>query len=150
MNRRLEGRVATINTLIIILLSLFKTPVQDWFVGTLVHWLPFTFGHRWRCWNNSNLFCKTYSKLLLYKPSLESVLFELHDIHWHLPGQTHSEQRPQIFIPKRKSTSIVSSNWQHKFLYFHCKSVKLDVLCIQNKIWTFGEHFQSKELPICT
>ena len=28
----------------------------------------------------------------------------------------HSERRPQIFIPKRKSTSIVSSNWQHKFL----------------------------------
>ena len=42
---------------------------------------------------------------------------------------THSERRPQIFIPKRKSTSIVSSNWQHKFLYFHHKSVKLYVLC---------------------
>ena len=37
---------------------------------------------------------------------------------------THSERRSQIFIPKRKSTSIVSSNWQHKFLYFHYKSVK--------------------------
>ena len=45
---------------------------------------------------------------------------------------THSEQRPQIFISKRKSTCIVSSNWQHKFLYFHYKSVKLDVLCGQN------------------
>ena len=54
---------------------------------------------------------------------------------------THSEWRSQIFIPKRKSTSIVSSNWQHKFLYFHYKSVKLDVLCRQNKIWTFGNPF---------
>ena len=46
---------------------------------------------------------------------------------------THSERRPQIFIPKRKSTFIVSSNWQHKFLYFHYKSVKLNVLCRQIK-----------------
>ena len=36
----------------------------------------------------------------------------------------------QIFIPKRKSTSIVSSNWQHKFLYFHYKSVELDVYSV--------------------
>ena len=63
---------------------------------------------------------------------------------------THSEWRPQIFIPKRKSTSIVSSNWQHKFLYFHYKSVKFDVLCTQNKILTFGHPFHSKKLPICT
>ena len=42
---------------------------------------------------------------------------------------THSERRPQRFIPNRKSTSIVSSNWQQKFLYFHYKSVKVDVLC---------------------
>ena len=62
----------------------------------------------------------------------------------------HSERRPQIFIPKRKSTSNVSSNWQHKFLYFHYKSVKLDVLCRQNIIWRFGNPFQSKKLPICT
>ena len=41
-------------------------------------------------------------------------------------------------------------NWQHKFLHFHYKSVKLDVLCRQNKIWTFGNPFQSKKLPICT
>ena len=47
---------------------------------------------------------------------------------------THTERRPQIFIPKRKSTSIVSSNWQHKFLYFNYKSVKLDVFCRENKI----------------
>ena len=57
---------------------------------------------------------------------------------------------PKIFIPKRKWTSIVSSNWQQKFLYFHHKSVKLDVLGRQNKIWTFGNPFQSKKLPICT
>ena len=50
----------------------------------------------------------------------------------------------------RGKTSILSSNWQHKFLYFHYKSVKLDVLCRQNKIWTFGHPFQSKKLPICT
>ena len=37
-----------------------------------------------------------------------------------------------------------------KFLYFHYKSVKLDVLCRQNKIWKFGNPFQSKKLPICT
>ena len=66
---------------------------------------------------------------------------------------THSERRPQIFFPKRKQTSIqtiVSSNWQQKCLYFHHKSVKLDVLCRQNKIWTFGNLFQSKKLQICT
>ena len=64
---------------------------------------------------------------------------------------THSERRPQIFIPKRKSTSIVSSNGKHKFLYFHYKSVKPDVLCRQNRIlWTFGNPFQSKKLPMCT
>ena len=56
----------------------------------------------------------------------------------------HSERRPQIFIPKRKSTSIVSSNWQQKFLYFHYKSVKLGVLRRQNKIWTFGNPFHLK------
>ena len=69
-----------------------------------------------------------------------------------LTGQlylTHSERRPPN-IPKRKSTSIVSSNWQHKLLYFHYKSVKLDGLCRQNKIWTFGNPFQSKKLPTCT
>ena len=61
---------------------------------------------------------------------------------------------PKIVIPKRKYilyTSILSSNWhEQKFLYFHYKSVKLDVLCRQNKIWTFGNPFQSKKLPICT
>ena len=62
----------------------------------------------------------------------------------------HSEWRPQIFIPKRKWTSIVSSNWQQKCLYFHYKLVKLNVLCRQNKIWTFGNPFHSKKLPICT
>ena len=44
-----------------------------------------------------------------------------------LQSLTHSERKPQIYIPKRKSTSIVSSivssNWQHKFLYFHCKHI---------------------------
>ena len=40
----------------------------------------------------------------------------------------------KIFIPKRKWTSIVSSNWQQKFLYFHYKSVKLDILGKQNKM----------------
>ena len=39
---------------------------------------------------------------------------------------------PKIVIPKRKWTSIASSNWQQKFLYFHYKSVKLDVLGRQN------------------
>ena len=47
---------------------------------------------------------------------------------------THSEWRPQNIYPKRKWTSIVSSNWQQKFLYFHYKSVKLDVLGRQNKM----------------
>ena len=61
---------------------------------------------------------------------------------------THSEWRPQNIL-KKKKTSIWSSNWQHKFLYFHYKSVKLDVLCRQNKIWTYGHPFQSKMLQIC-
>lgn len=43
---------------------------------------------------------------------------------------THWERRPQIFIPKRKSISIASSNWQHKFLYFHDKSVKNLMFCV--------------------
>ena len=63
---------------------------------------------------------------------------------------THSERRPKnIYSQAGKKPSISSSNWQHKFLYFHYKS-KLDVLCTQNKIWTFGHPFQSKKLPICT
>ena len=53
-----------------------------------------------------------------------------------------------LFLGGKKP--ILSSNWQDKFLYFHYKSVKLDVLCRQNKIWTFGHPFPSKKLPICT
>ena len=64
--------------------------------------------------------------------------------------QPFQNEDPKIFIPKRKWTSIVSSNWQQKCLYFHYKPVKLDVLGRQNKIWTFGNPFKSKKLPICT
>ena len=42
---------------------------------------------------------------------------------------------PNIFILKRKKPLFLSSNWQHNFFYFHYKSVKLDVLCRQNKIY---------------
>ena len=83
----------------------------------------------------------------VFQCTLDGWLMREERLRW----LTHSERRPQIFIPKRKSTSVVSSNWQHKFLYYHYKSVnKLDVLCRQNKIWTFGNPFQSKKLPICT
>ena len=48
---------------------------------------------------------------------------------------THSERRPQkskYLFPRGNKPllyrAIVSSSWQHKFLYFHYKSVKLDVL----------------------
>ena len=43
-------------------------------------------------------------------------------------GLTHSERRPPNIYSLEGNTSISSSNWQHKFLYFHYKSVKLDVL----------------------
>ena len=46
----------------------------------------------------------------------------------------------------RGKKNILSSNWQHKFHYFHYKSVKLDVLFRQNKIWTFGHPCQSKKV----
>ena len=46
--------------------------------------------------------------------------------YWPL---THSEQRPKIFIPKRKWTSIVSSNWQQKISLF---SLQI------SKTWCFG------------
>ena len=58
---------------------------------------------------------------------------------------THSERRPQNKYSLEEKTSILLSNWQHKFLYFHYKS-KLGVLCI----WTFGPPFRCKTLPICT
>ena len=69
---------------------------------------------------------------------------------WHFPAitlvcLTHSERRPQNIFSLEEITSILSSNWQHKFLYFHYKSVKLDVLFRQTKIWTFCHPFQSKK-----
>ena len=54
------------------------------------------------------------------------------------------------YLFSEEKTSILSSNWQHKFLYFHYKSVILNVLCRQSKIWTFGLPFRSKKFPICT
>ena len=47
--------------------------------------------------------------------------------------QSIQNEDPKIFIFKRKKPLISSSNWQHKFLYFHYKSVKLDVLCRPKK-----------------
>ena len=70
-------------------------------------------------------------------------------------GRVQSEAfHIQVFFLQRLVWLTLSErrppNWQHKFLYFHYKlSVKLDVLCRQNKIWTFGNPFQSKKLPIC-
>ena len=103
----------------------------------------------WDWWNKFNL---DKFRLMRVKKTIEYKEKGLSLALWlrWLFDLSHSERRPKIFIPKRKSTSIVSSNWQHKFLYFHYKSVKLDVLCRQNKIWTFGNPFQSKKLPICT
>ena len=57
---------------------------------------------------------------------------------------------PKIFIPKRKETSIVSSNWQHKFLYFYYKSVERDVLCDKIKYEHLASLSNLKQLPICT
>ena len=51
---------------------------------------------------------------------------------------------PKYLFPRGNEPSIVSSNWQQKFLYFHYKSVKFDVLGRQNKIWTFGNPFHLK------
>ena len=40
---------------------------------------------------------------------------------------THSEWRPQNIYSLEEKKPILLSNWHHKFLYFHYKSVKLDV-----------------------
>ena len=52
---------------------------------------------------------------------------------WVNPFRTKT-QKYLFLLKKEGGKCILSSNWQHKFLYFHYKSVKLNVLCSQNKI----------------
>ena len=88
-----------------------------------------------------------YTKEVLYNgwsPVLAAMMISRWDIN---PFRTKT---PNYLFTRGNRPLIVSSNWQQKFLYFHYKSVKLVVLGRQNKIWTFGNPFQSKNLPICT
>ena len=119
---------------------------KGWCVG---RW-PFT-SNLWHCIKSSlneyHIF-RIHIILLLYQ---DGHTYQL--CHWWPKFKldlTHSERRPQNYLFLRGKTYILSSNWQHKFLYFHYKSVKLDVLCRQNKIWTFGHPFWSKKLLIFT
>ena len=55
---------------------------------------------------------------------------------------THSDKTIKFTSQEPKDQpTIVSSNWQHFHIFSCYKSVKLDVLCRQNKIWTFGNPF---------
>ena len=56
---------------------------------------------------------------------------------------THSE----LFLTRKKPYHQIGNT---NFFIFYYKLVNLDVLCRQNKIWTFGHPFQSKKLLICT
>ena len=55
---------------------------------------------------------------------------------------------PNMVFPRGNQPLLYHQIANINFFYFHYKSVKLDVLCRQNK--TFGNPFQSKKLPICT
>ena len=67
--------------------------------------------------------CKNENKTIL------RYMFRLPQ--WIYEGAlTHSEQRPQnISSQDEKKKTLLSWNSQHKFLNFHYKSVKLNVLC---------------------
>ena len=83
--------------------------------------------------------------------SMETSISMLIPIPFHAPFcLTHSEQRPQNIYSQEEMSLYCIIKWQQKFLYFHYKSVKLDVLGRQNKIWKFRNPFQTKKLPICT
>ena len=62
-------------------------------------------------------------------PSTVSSILEASSFYWFI--LTHSETKTPKNIyswaGEQQNQSILSSNWQHKFLYFHCKSVKLDI-----------------------
>ena len=68
---------------------------------------------------------------------------------WVNPFRT---KPPKYLFPRGNKPLLYHQIGNRNFLYFHCKSVKLDVLCMcrQNKIWTFGNPFRSKKLSICT
>ena len=68
----------------------------------------------------------------------------------HCAHLTHSERRPQSIYSLEEKTSILSSNWQHKFLYSHYKSVKLDVCLDKMKYEHLAILSNLKNLPICT
>ena len=74
-------------------------------------------------------------------------------IYWHHICHlilTHSGRRPQNIYSQEEINLYCIIELVTEIFYVHYKSVKLDVLCRQNKIWTFGNPFQSKKLPICT
>ena len=62
---------------------------------------------------------------------------------------THWERRPQNIYSQQEINLYCIIQLATEILYYFYKSLKLDVLCRQNKIWTFGNPFQSKKLPIC-
>ena len=58
---------------------------------------------------------------------------------------THSERRPQNIYSQEEMNLYCIIKLETEFLYFRYKSVKLDVLGRQHKIWTFDNPFQSKK-----
>ena len=62
----------------------------------------------------------------------------------------HSEWRPKNIYSQEEINLYCIIKLATEISLFHYKSVKLDVLCRQNKIWKFGNPFQSKKLPIFT
>ena len=52
----------------------------------------------------------------------------------------------KYLFPRGNEPLMYHQIGNRNFLYFHYKSVKLDVLGRQNKIWTFGNPFQSKKV----
>ena len=67
--------------------------------------------------------------------------------HYHL---THSERRPQNCYSQEEINLYCIIKLATEICLFSLQSGRLDVLCRQNKIRTFGNPFQSKKLPICT
>ena len=62
---------------------------------------------------------------------------------------THSERRPPKYLFPRGNKPLLYHQIGNRNFFIFITNQK-NLMCRQNKIWTFGNPFQSKKLPICT